>query len=482
LNGRRILPPEGGSHTESVRRGLVPFLAIAAAAAILSFRPIYEPDLWWHLAQGREDAAGRLVRTNVFSEAYAGYRQHFTPWLFDTLVYGVWTIAGGAGIQIVQLVCLAGTLLLLFQACRARAPAWSAAAVLAIGFFILEPRAIPRPHLVSFAAFSALTLLIERAVAARSATPLRWAVPLVAVWSNFHVECVFGVLLLGVFGVAELSWPSSLTRREAARALVVAALSGVATMANPYGWGLLVYLYENLSVPRILAIAELQPPGLPAYRAFYVYVAMTAVVLLGSLRTLRLWEAAVAAVFATLGVLHLRETPLVLLATAPMVATRLGALAARGIDPRAIVVTAVCAGLALSRIPVRLLFTEFAVGSAAVEPEQFFSARAIDAIRARGLKGPAFNSHNLGGYLAWQLYPQVKVFQDSRLQAYPPEHFRGIIAASGSQQDWDVLVAGVDWAVVSVPRPNQMSGTGRFPATQWESIYQDQAMEVVVRR
>ena len=32
-----------------------------AAAALLSFRPIYEPDLWWHLAQGRENAAGHLV-------------------------------------------------------------------------------------------------------------------------------------------------------------------------------------------------------------------------------------------------------------------------------------------------------------------------------------------------------------------------------------------------------------------------------------
>jgi hypothetical protein len=42
-------------------------VAIAAGAALVSFRATYEPDLWWHLAQGRENAQGRFVRTNVFS-------------------------------------------------------------------------------------------------------------------------------------------------------------------------------------------------------------------------------------------------------------------------------------------------------------------------------------------------------------------------------------------------------------------------------
>ena len=144
--------------------------------------------------------------------------------------------------------------------------------------------------------------------------------------------------------------------------------------------------------------------------------------------------------------------------------------------------TTLCAALALSRIPPRLLFSEFAAGTSAVEPQQFFSRQAINAITTAGLDGAAFNSHNLGGYLAWTLYPRVRVFQDSRLQAYPPDHFRGIIAASRSQADWDALVAGVDWAVLSVPRPNQLSGAGRFPASEWTTVFRDEAMEIVVRR
>jgi hypothetical protein len=89
---------------------------------------------------------------------------------------------------------------------------------------------------------------------------------------------------------------------------------------------------------------------------------------------------------------------------------------------------------------------------------------------------------NLGGYLAWELYPGTRTFQDGRLQAVPPGHFRAILEASRSQADWDRLVSGVDWAVLSNPRPDQLSGAGRFARTDWATIYWDEAVEVLVRR
>ena len=446
-----------------MRRSATAVVLIAAGAAILSFRPIYEPDLWWHLSQGREDVRGHLVRTNVFSFTYPDYRQRFTPWLFDSVAYLSWAAAGAIGIQALQTLLIALTLLLLYFACRARAPDWAVAAVLFVGFFLLEPRAIPRPHLVSFAGMAACTLLIERSARSRSPAPLLASIPLVALWSNLHVECVFGVLLIGLFALGELARPTVLTRPDAVVANGIAVASAVATMANPYGWGLAAYLYENLSVPQIMRIAELGPPHLPDYRAYFLYLVSAGILLVSQPRKIRVWELLAAVTFGALGVMHIRLTPLLLLATAPMVADRLAALTTRGIDRRAILITVCCAGLAVSRIPLRLLATGFAVGAEAVEPRQFFSRDAVAFVKRVGLEGPVFNSHNLGGYLAWTLYPQVRVFQDSRLQAYPPEHFRGIILASQSQQEWNVLVADADWAVLSVPRPE--STLRRWPVS-----------------
>ena len=192
------------------RTSAIASVSIAAAAIVLSFRPIYEPDLWWHLAQGREDVAERLVRTNVFSFNYADYRQHYTTWLFDASAYLAWKAGGAFAVQALQASLIGLTLALLYGACRSRAPAVGAspaAAMLIVGFFVLEPRAIPRPHLASFAGMAACAWLVERAAARRSAAPLWWALPLIAVWSNIHVECVFGVMLIGLFALSELVRP-----------------------------------------------------------------------------------------------------------------------------------------------------------------------------------------------------------------------------------------------------------------------------------
>jgi hypothetical protein len=141
-----------------------------------------------------------------------------------------------------------------------------------------------------------------------------------------------------------------------------------------------------------------------------------------------------------------------------------------------------CLALLVARIPAHVLVTRMAAGTPAVAPDAFFSADGIAFARQAGFAGPMFNSHNLGGYLAWTMFPMAQVFQDSRLQAYPPEHFLSILVASQSQADWDVLVADVDWAMLSLPRPNQLSGAGRFPDSEWAVVFRDRAVEIVVRR
>jgi hypothetical protein len=455
-------------------------LAIAAASVLVSFRSVYEPDLGWHLAQGRENLAGRLVRTNVFSFTYPGYRQRYTSWLADTSAYAAWRLGGDVGIQALQAAAIAAALSFVYLACRVQSAALPSVAILALGFFVLEPRAIPRPHLASFAGMAACAWLVQRSIVRRSARPLWWAVPVIALWSNVHVECVFGVLAIALFGFGEVVRPAVLARRDAGRVLAIAACCTIGLLVNPYGWGLFHYLYENASVPQILGIAELRPAYLPTYRAFFAYVAIAALILLSLPRRLTAWEGVTLLVFAALGARYLRLTPLVFLTTAPMLASRLTRWSARGLDARAALAVALAAGVFLSRVPLTVMVGGMRTGG--THPEVMFPERALSFARTEGLKGPVFNSHNLGGWLAWTMYPDVRVFQDSRLQAYPPEHFRGILAASRSQPAWDALVSGADWAMLSLPRPNALSGAGRFLPETWATVYEDEAIEILVRR
>jgi hypothetical protein len=133
-----------------------------------------------------------------------------------------------------------------------------------------------------------------------------------------------------------------------------------------------------------------------------------------------------------------------------------------------------------SRHPSIAVGSEFHAGD--LHPPGIFSSRAIAFARDVGLRGPLFNSNNLGGWLAWTMYPDARTFQDSRLQAYPPEHFQRILDASRSQAGWNALVRDVDWAMLSTPRANALSGAGRFPPTDWATVFWDEAIEILVRR
>jgi hypothetical protein len=455
-----------------------------AAGALLSFHLIYEPDLGWHLAQGREIAAGRLVRTNLFSGTYPDYPQLFEAWLFELGAFNLWRIGGDVGLQTGQTLLLALTLVVVYFACRRRSMIAAVLVIEAFGLFVIEPRAVPRPHLASFVLMAGCAWLVERARESRSATPLAWGALLIALWSNLHAECLFGTAFIGMFAVAEFIRPQALSRRQAWIAVALAAVCTAANAANPFGKGIVAYLWENARAP--VQIAEFRPAYLPTYAPFFVYLLCGAGLLLWKRRTLVLWEASVFAAFAVLAWRHVRFAPLFFCVTAPITAARLTELLGNtfGKPVRALILAgaALTAGILISPVPLAVRFEQLGVGSNFLETPEMFSPEAVAFIRSAGLQGNVFNSNNLGGYLIWNLYPQVRVFQDSRFQSYPPQHFANIIGAYQSQSEWDKLVAGVDWAVLTLQRSTPLTGAGRFPPEQWAPVYRDNAVAIVVRR
>jgi len=477
---------------------------LLAAGGLLSFRSMYDTDLWWHLAQGREAASGHLVRTNLFSFIHPDYPQPYTAWLFDLGSYVLWTRGGPAALQAVQALLIAATLGAIAFACRVRSSAAAAISVCVFGWMILEPRALPRPHVLSFLGLAVCVWLVERARQARSSKPLWWLPLVIALWSDVHVECVFGLALVGLFGTCELVLSSrgasprrtprhahslrslatahDLTRREAAKSLGIVAVALLATACNPYGFGLLRYMFENSFVPQVLDIAELRPPYLPNYRAFFAWAIAGGLLLVISWRRVRLFELAAIAVFAALGFRYLRLTPLLFLVSAPLVARCIDDLRRFRIDPRLVAIATLAASFFLAREPLPSLVRGLQVGGDALTPPAIFSEPAMRFAREHGLAGPAFTSMNLGGFVAWELYPSARVFLDSRLQAYPASHFRAVMAASRDPGAWAAVTTGVDWGVLSTPRVNELSGVGQFREPEWGTAYQDAAIQIVVRR
>jgi hypothetical protein len=254
-------------------------------------------------------------------------------------------------------------------------------------------------------------------------------------------------------------------------------------MANPSGPGLFEYLLENQQSSQVVQIAEFKPAYLPVYAPFFVYLAAGVALIAWQYRKRALSEMLCFAVFALLALLHLRFITLFFCVSAPIVALCLSRLlpsTARMLIP---VSAAVILGLLLSPVPLDTRIQRLGIGPDHLEPPEMLSAGAISFIHSAGLKGPFFNSNNLGGYLIWNLYPSARVFQDGRFQSYPPSFFEAIHNAYDSQEDWDKLIAGLDWAVLSLAHyGGALSGAGRFPAAEWAVVYRDKAFLVLVRR
>ena len=109
----------------------------------------------------------------------------------------------------------AAALGLVYRASRVRASRAAALALLLAGLMVVEPRAIPRPHLVSFAGLAFCLLLIEKTVATGRVSRLWWSIPIVAVWSNLHVEAAFAPVVIGIFALTEFARPAAFSRRDA---------------------------------------------------------------------------------------------------------------------------------------------------------------------------------------------------------------------------------------------------------------------------
>lgn len=463
-----------------MRHAVLPLALVAAVAVIFSARPIYDPDLFWHLAQGREVLAGHLVHTNQFSATSAAFTQHYTSWAFEAALALIERVMGLGGVQVAQGAMVAAALLALYASVRVRNSRVASVCVLLLSVWVIEPRVIPRPYLVSWLGLALSMYAIERWTALR---PLRLPLLLAMmfVWANAHAEVVVGVAAIGLFGLAEYVRPSVMTRRAAGQIVFAAALCTVMTLGSPYGAGLWRYLFDNVGVPAVLRIAELQPPSPQAYPAFFAYLAALMLLIASQPRRLRASEAVLVVLSVAFSLRYIRFTPVLVFLTAPIMASRFDAWVARGWDRRAVVATVIAIVAATAPASPRQMRAAWRVGVTAVAPPEFFSSDAITFAREHQMSGPLFNSMNLGGFISWAL-PDARVFQDSRLQAYPPEHFATILRAAESPQAWRQLVANVDWAMVSLARPNELSGVGKFDVDEWSPVFRGRAVEILVRR
>ena len=420
---------------------------ILFAIVIADARQHSDPDLWGHVLFGRQLLAhGSLPRDNPYSYSAPSFPWLHHEWLSEVLMGALFDKFGTAGLKLLKFVCTAGTIFFIALAeAETIAPALVQLSILLAAALLLMPVMQFRPQLFDFLFLSASLALLAR-IPRRSMVMLWVAIPLVAIWSNLHGGFFIGLVVIGVYGVATMLedlWSGSGPRRGLGIFAITAgaAASTLVTFLIPPARDTWITLIKSILNPMThYTIGDWIPliPSLfdaPAGSVEQKYFALVLLFFAAAFTSVVLKPRggdfaliAVGAVMLAAAFMAVRNVPMAVIAVAPVFANHLGLL----VRPRK--VAAADATSARAMPPAGRLITEglialvailFARGYGVLSPgidASDYPVRAVDFMKANGLKGNVLADYAWGQYVIWHAAPDSKVFIDSRYDlGYPPE-------------------------------------------------------------
>jgi hypothetical protein len=469
-------------------------VAVTAAFLLGLFSPeIYDTDFWWHLRTGQYIVETRSLpspdpfawTTAAAPSAYPGEARtrqfNLThEWLAQAGLYGVWRVAGFAGVvalRAINLTLVCGLIGLIAWHRRRSFPASIAAALAAAGVFQIF--ALDRPYQVTFLFLAATLTILEYR---------RWLwllPPIFLIWASCHGGYFLGWVALGAHCAEAL-----IRRERTARLWTVSALCVAVSAANPNGLALFRTLLDYRASFMQSKLLEWTPPSLwPPTWFSALLVAGGAALVFGWRRVrpadwllfLAFGAASLTAqrnIFLTAMIAPVVVTSYIILPKRPGIAN----LARYAVPGAALLLVAGTAtGISLGA------FFQFHVA------DWKFPSGAADFLLKNRIAGRMFNTYEHGGYLMWRLWPQDRVFIDGR--ALSESVFQDYARILYNHDDSDGLPSGeklLDDRAIDLIVMNTFEPSGGIiyllaPSladpnqTKWKLVFQDTRALVFMR-
>lgn len=482
----------------------------------LCSRPLFHTDLWGHLSYGRWIwQHGALPATEPFLPLAQGVSIVDTSWLAQLLGFAVFSVAGPAGLQCAMAASVTGTLALIAYSLYRRTQRaslaclgigvclWLATQQFCVGWG--EMPTLIRPQILGVLIY---TWIFCRAV---SGAPVRrdwFFIPLATcLWANLHGSFVMGPLLLVTLSVGRGldllirtgSWNAVWRDSRAVNWFLIAELSAVAALVNPYGVGLyseVLTFANNLNLADLLdwepltlrdgqgrAIATVAALLVILYRLSPRRVSLGEFLLLAGLGAWALWANRMLVWFAIPAAYftvihwnavcrhHQRKT-----ATEIVPPSRTGVWTV-------VAVGAAWIGFALSPIGVFAMHRKQLPLKNSVSSDTPIGAVEYLLKQKEPLRGQVFNSYEWGDYLLWAGPKNLQLFVNSHVHVVPREVWQSYLSISRAGSNWDDQLDryGVNYVVIDhrvlSGLLNQMKGDDR-----WWLGFQDGIATVFIRK
>lgn len=465
---------------------LVFFLMIFALAVRQS--AFIDPDLWWHLQAGQDIVTSRAIpQVDIYSFTKAGSEWVTHEWLSEVLIYGIFQLAGWAGLLIVFSGLIVAAFYLAYRRCTGKP--YGAAVAILLAATASAPLFGVRPQMLTLLLASIFITLLSEYSSDGRGRRLYWMAPMMLLWVNLHAGYALGLGLIVLYAIS-----MALDRKWnlIPRLGIVLAACTLMVPLNPNGFRMFSYPIETLRSPSMAEfIQEWASPNF--HQAMFLPLALFLFVLLGALALSpkRARASEVFLVFVTgLGALRsARHIPIFALIAAPILAEQLWALiSARGWDARLLAPegstsrSAVVLPLLLLLAPAALdvaLIKHFVSNQPAYEAINYPQA-AVDFLDEKKLPGPIYNRYGWGGYLIRRLHGEYPVYIDGRADVYGDKFMYEAFNTHDGGNGWDESLNRFSIRTVLISPDVPLASLLRSDE-QWQKVYEDHQAVIFTR-
>lgn len=425
----------------------LPWVAIAIAGLVAGIFPASDPDVFFHLAAGRDiAAAGGIPRVETLTALSAGRPFLNHEWLFDVALWGAFDAAGPQGTTVFQAVLLAVLSLLIARlAVRLGARPWAAVGAMAACLPLVRVAAEPRPWLAACVLAAGLChALLDASTGRRRGVVL--APVLVAVWANVHGSFP---LALGLWAVRFLpAWICHAADVDRRSLGLAGLLMAPAWLATPWGPSLIGVLWHHATPVYRDLIPEWRPTPWgesPARDALMLaWVALPLLSFLPRPNRSRLHDFGLLLCFllpAATSVKFLLGLPI---GAVPVLAGNLARSTGGGRRARIVAAAGIAGALALAPLtgPPIAAGAGFDLGE--------YPVIAVEDLDRAGFDGTVFAPFHLGGFLEHANRGAVRPWIDGRAYVHGLDGVRAYLSALADPAAFDAFQGGARMDAVLV--------------------------------
>lgn len=455
---------------ETTARRIIILVLLYSVPVFQAMLPVEDPDIWWHLRAGHWILShGQVPTTDPFS-AYGMDKSWIAySWLFEVLVYGLFTKFGLSGVLwLTVLMTLLIAFTLHYAVRSAGLPFLAEVVLLAVVFGSLKPVISPRPWLFSIL-FFAIELYILFQVQKTGRLAAAFILPILfALWANLHIQFIYGLAVLLLFASQSLiltQLPSQLSDDNDKiipfRRLSVLLLScGLATLLTPYHFQLYRPIAEySLQSGAFQNISELHPLFFRSIGDWLILaLTICTAFVLGWRRAWLPFPLLLLLMGAFFAFRARRDAWVIVLAAAFIISKyQIFFTGTRSLFS--------LTGLRVAYVAVALVVAIFLIGRHRQLSEEglqaivarVFPADAVNFVRQSKYAGPLYNPLDWGGYLIWSL-PEIPVSIDGRTNLHGDERIARTVA-TWAARGWDsdpelmsaqLIIAGRLWPLAAV--------------------------------